>query len=71
MSQALYTSRRELVELCWPTTLSSALEGSLADHLAQLSIFLEMLRKQEWRDPDSNRGHHDFQLGNEDAVGCR
>jgi hypothetical protein len=42
MSPALYSSRRKLVELCWPTTLSSVLEGSLADHLTQLSIFLEM-----------------------------
>jgi hypothetical protein len=23
-------------------------------------IFLQMAIKEEWRDPDSNRGHHDF-----------
>jgi hypothetical protein len=23
---------------------------------------LQTCRKREWRDPDSNRGHHDFQI---------
>src|SRR5215207_8591060 len=30
------------------------------------AIYLQIATKREWRDPDSNRGHHDFQL-----CGCR
>ena len=25
------------------------------------AIYLQIATKREWRDPDSNRGHHDFQ----------
>src|SRR5215218_9105978 len=74
MSPALCSSRWELVELRWHTTLSSTLEEPLADPLAQLSIYLEMVRKWKWRDPDSNRGHHDFQPGyptTDSATVCR
>src|SRR5215210_1428203 len=31
------------------------------DYSIAASIYLQITTKREWRDPDSNRGHHDFQ----------
>ena len=39
-------------------------------HFSRTIFYLQNARKRKWRDPDSNRGHHDFQLGNENVRRC-
>ena len=32
-------------------------------HILTFTFYLQNARFSKWRDPDSNRAHHDFQLG--------
>ena len=51
---------------CFPKTGCStvAVKGPrlVPGALLYLYIFLQIARKQKWRDPDSNQGHHDFEV---------
>jgi hypothetical protein len=42
--------------------------GTVASALIMLAFYLQISGKLEWRDPDSNRGYHDFQLLSPAAV---